>query len=456
MDAVTKTQLPGGLTVHLKEIHTAPIISHWVWYRVGSRNEKPGATGLSHWVEHMQFKGTPTFPTSVLDKAIAREGGVWNAFTHLDWTTYYETLPADKIDLALRLEADRMFNSLFDPEEVEAERTVILSEREGGENEPLFRLGEAIQIAAFHTHPYGHEIIGYREDLMRIQRDDLYRHYRRYYTPDNALISVAGDFNTEEMLARLSELYAGQPGSARRGTQGEVSLPPTGTAAPVEAIPPEPQAREEQYVEVSGPGETIFLQIAYRSPAASAPDFFGLTVLDSLLSGPTSINLFGGGGISNKTSRLYRALVERDLAVSVHGGMQATIDPFLYEVHLTVHPEHRPQEVLKAFDDQVKRLQDERVSEQEIERAIKQARALFAYGTESITNQASWLGFAEMFASYEWFTSYVEHLAAITPEDVQRVAQIYLQPLNRITGVYLPTGESAEEGSEEDEPDEAG
>ena len=176
-------EVPNGLTVHLKEIHTAPIISHWVWYRVGSRNELPGTTGISHWVEHMQFKGTPAFPASILDKAISREGGVWNAFTHLDWTTYYETLPADKIDLALRLEADRMINSLFDPEEVDSERTVILSEREGSENEPLFRLGEAIQMAAFKTHPYGHEVIGYREDLLQMQRDDLYNHYRGLLYP---------------------------------------------------------------------------------------------------------------------------------------------------------------------------------------------------------------------------------------------------------------------------------
>ena len=144
---------------------------------------------------------------SILDKAISREGGVWNAFTHLDWTTYYETLPADKIDLALRLEADRMVNSLFDPEEVDSERTVIISEREGSENEPLFRLGEAIQMAAFQTHPYGHEVIGDREDLLQMQRDDLYNHYRGFYTPHNALIAIAGDFDTEEMLARLNELY---------------------------------------------------------------------------------------------------------------------------------------------------------------------------------------------------------------------------------------------------------
>jgi zinc protease len=441
LDPVTRTQLINGLTVHLKEIHTAPIISHWVWYRVGSRNEVPGKTGLSHWVEHMQFKGTPAFPTSVLDKAISREGGVWNAFTHLDWTTYYETLPADKIDLALRLEADRMHNSVFDPEEVEAERSVILSEREGSENEPLFRLGEAVQNEAFKVHPYGHEIIGYREDLLRIGRDDLYAHFRNHYSPDQALLAIAGDFDTNEMLTRLNQLYEDTPVVTRPGFQLEEHL-----------IPAEPPQAAEQWVEVSGPGETTFLQIGYRSPAASHPDFFAFAVLDSLLSGPTSLNMFGGGGLSNKTSRLYRRLVERDLAVSVHGGLQATIDPFLYDMHITVHPQRTPQEVLQAFDEEVKRLQDQRVSEQEIERAIKQARALFAYGSESITNQASWLGYAEMFASYSWFTGYVGHLAAITPEDVQRIAQTYLMPVNRIIGLYIPTGETTGEGND-DEPE---
>lgn len=447
MDSITKTQLPNGLTVHLKEIHTAPIISHWIWYRVGSRDEKPGSTGVSHWVEHMQFKGTPTFPTSVLDKAISREGGVWNAFTHLDWTTYYETLPADKIDLALRLEADRMANSLFAPEEVDAERTVILSEREGSENEPLFRLGEAMQIASFKVHPYGHEVIGYREDLLRIQRDDLYQHYRGHYTPSNALIAIAGDFKTEEMLARLNALYAGIPGGER----------------PDRAVPAEPPPASEQRMEISGPGQTTYLQIAYRSPAAGDPSFFAFSVLDSLLSGPTSLNMFGGGGISNKTSRLYRALVERELAINVHGGLQATLDPFLYDLNITVNPKHTPQEVLSAFDDQIKRLQDSPVSEEEIKRATKQARALFAYGSENITNQAFWLGYAEMFDHYEWFTGYVNHLETVTPEAVQRIAQTYLAPENRMIGTYLPTGEeiaseddleeTVEEG-ENDDPDE--
>lgn len=437
METVTQITLPNGLTIHLKEIHTAPIISHWVWYRVGSRDEMPGNTGVSHWVEHMQFKGTPTFPSSVLDKAISREGGMWNAFTHLDWTTYYETLPADKIDLGLSLEADRMVNSLFSPQEVDAERTVILSEREGNENEPLFRLGEALQIAAFRVHPYGHEVIGFNEDLHRMQREDLYRHYRTYYHPTNALVTMAGDFDTQEMINRLSDLYGGLPAS-----------PP-----PPHPAQSEPPSSGEQRLEVSGPGETTYLQLSYHAPAASNPDFFAFSVLDSLLSGPTSLNMFGGGGVSNKTSRLYRALVERELAISAYGGLQATVDPFLYDVHMTIRPDRTPEAVLAAFDAEVMRLQDERVSEAEIARAIKQARALFAYGSENITNQAFWLGYAEMFASYNWFTDYVHHLEKTTPEDVQRIAQTYLRPDNRLVGTYLPTG--GEEGGEEedDEPE---
>src|SRR5512146_2633741 len=185
------TKLPNGLTLHLKEIHTAPLASDWVWYRVGSRDEAAGVTGVSHWVEHMQFKGTPLFPPTVLDKAISREGGMWNAFTYLDWTTYFETLPADKIDLALRLEADRMVNSLFDLEEVESERTVIISERQGNENEPMFKLGEELQSISFRVHPYHHEVIGDMVDLLNMSREDLFGHFRKYYVPNNAVLAVA-------------------------------------------------------------------------------------------------------------------------------------------------------------------------------------------------------------------------------------------------------------------------
>jgi len=417
-------KLSNGLKILLKEIHTAPLISSWVWYRVGSRDESSGRTGISHWVEHMQFKGTPQFPASRLDRDISRDGGVWNAFTFMDWTTYLETMPADKIDLGLRLEADRMSNSLFDEKEVASERTVVISEREGNENEPLFLLSEAVQQAAFRVHPYHHEIIGDLVDLKSMSRDDLYQHYRTYYVPNNAIIGVAGDFKTSEMLARLQELFEPIPAGP----------------VPPRLARPEPNAIGEHRLTVEGPGETVFLEISYHAPAGGDPDFFPLHVLDSLLAGPSGLNIFGGGGLSNKTSRLYRALVEKELAVGVGGNALTTMDPYLYSVSITVHPDRKPEEVLSAFDAEVKRIQDEPVAAEEISRAIKQARALFAYHSENITSQAAWLGHAEMFANYDWFLTYLDNLSKVTPVDIQKAAQKYLRTQNRVVGTYIPNG----------------
>lgn len=429
-ESITQTQLSNGLQVMLKEIHTAPIISNWMWYRVGSRDEVPGITGISHWVEHMQFKGTPQFPANVLDKAISREGGHWNAFTYMDWTAYFETMPANKIDLALRLEADRMVNSTFAEEEVESERTVIISERQGSENQPLFQLGEAIRAAAFRVHSYHHEIIGDMADLESMGRDDLYTHYRRYYVPNNAVMVVAGDFDTDTMLARIRELFEGIPAGEE----------------PPRRVRPEPPPRGEHRLTVEGNDDTPFLEVFYRAPQAAHPDFFPFLVLDSLLTGPTGLNMFGGG-ISNKTSRLYRRLVEGDLAVSAHGSLPATIDPFGYRITVTLRPEKQPEETLAALDDEIHRLQDAPPLLEAVERAVKQARALFAYGSESITNQAFWMGFTEMFDSYRWFSNYLDRLAAVTPEDVQRIAQAYLLPQKRVVGTYLPTDGKPEEGT---------
>ncbi len=422
----TQTTLSNGMKVLLKEIHTAPLISSWVWYRVGSRDEVNGRTGISHWVEHMQFKGTPQFPANILDKAISREGGMWNAFTYLDWTTYFETMPADKIDLGLRLEADRMINSVFDEEEVASERTVIISEREGHENEPHFQLGEAVQGAAFRVHAYHHEVIGDMADLRSMTRDDLFDHYKTFYIPNNAVIAVSGDFETDQMLDRIKELYEPIPAGDE----------------PPRLERQEPEQKGEVRLSVEGPGETTFVQVCYRFPNASHPDFFPLAVLDSLLAGPSSLNMFGGG-ISNKTSRLYRALVEKELTVSVRGGAQATIDPFLYTISMTIHPQRVPEEALSVLDDEIKRIQDDLVNEDEVTRAIKQARAIFAYGSENITNQGFWMGYSEMFADYSWFLNYLDKLAAVTPAEVQRVAQEYLHPKSRVVGTYIPDGGEA-------------
>lgn len=420
-NGIVRARLRNGLQVRLKEMPTAPLISFWVWYRVGSRDERSGTTGASHWVEHMQFKGTPAFPAGMLDRAVARDGGQWNAFTYLDWTAYFETMPADKIDLGLRLEADRMAHSSFKPADVASERTVIISERQGRDNEPANRLSEEVQAAAFRVSPYHHEIIGDMADLESMTREDLYGHYRRYYVPNNAVIAVAGDFRARKMLARLRELFGEIPSRPQPDSRSRA----------------EPPQQGERRVTVEGPGETAYLELVFHAPRAADPDFMPMVVLDSILAGASNFNFFGGG-TSNKTSRLYKALVESGLAAGVSGGLSATIDPYLYTVFVTVRSGRTPQEVEAALDAELRRAAEERVSPAEMEKALKQARAIFAYGSESITNQAFWLGYSEMFADYSWFQTYLERLSRVTPEEVQRAAQKYLARTNRTVGYYVP------------------
>lgn len=429
MSNVTKHILDNGLTVLLKEVHSAPLISWWVLYRVGSRNERTGQTGISHWVEHMMFKGTEKFPGGDLDRLIDRQGGTWNAQTSMDYTAYYETMPVDRIQLALELEADRMMNAGFVPEEVESERTVIISERQGSENSPLFWLGEEVSAAAFRVHGYHHEIIGDLVDLQTMTRDDLYGHYKYHYMPNNAIAVAVGDFNTADMLERIKALYGSIPA-------GE----------PVSLFSrPEPEQNGERRVRVERPGNTAFLEVAYRAPAATDPDWFKLAILDSVLSGPSGL---GGGSVDNKTSRLYQSLVKTELAASIYGGMNPTIDPYLYTFSATVRPGRTLEEVEAALDIEIDRMCAEPISEVELAKAKKQARALFAYSTESVTGQAFWLAFAENFAGYEWFENYVERLESVTIEDVQDVAQRYLRPQSRTVGWFVP------QDMEEDEADD--
>jgi zinc protease len=223
------------------------------------------------------------------------------------------------------------------------------------------------------------------------------------------------------MLARIQDLFEPISGGSNPARLARVEPPPNG----------------EVRLMVEGPGATSYVQICYRFPAASHADFFPLAVLDSLLAGPSNLNMFSGG-ISNKTSRLYRALVDKEYVVSVHGGAQATIDPFMYTITMTIHPRRHPEEALAALDREIQRVKDEKVTKEEITRAMKQARALFAYGSDNITNQAFWLGYAEMFADYGWFQTYLDKLSAVTAKDVQRVAREYLKPQSRVVGTYVP------------------
>ncbi|MBK8134471.1 MAG: insulinase family protein [Chloroflexi bacterium] len=430
MGNVTKHVVPNGLTVLLKEVHSAPLISWWVLYKIGSRNERTGQTGVSHWVEHMMFKGTDAFPASDVMAMFDRLGGMSNAQTSFDYTAYFETVPADKIDLAIRHEADRMVNAKFDPAEVDSERTVIISERQGLENSPLFWLAEEISAAAFRVHGYHHEIIGDLHDLNTMSRDDLYNHYRTYYAPNNAVISAVGAFDTSEMIERISEVYGNIP--AR-------DVPQLFSRT-------EPEQHGERRIRVERPGTTAFLEFAYRAPAGNDPDFYALTILNSVLTGPD-------GNIDNKTSRLYRALVESEIAASVSGSLMPSIDPYLYSITITIRTGRSVEEAEAVFESEIQRVLDGDITEAEVRKAKKQARAAFAYSTESVTGQAYWLAYGENLGSFEWFDQYVDKLDQVSLENVLDAAKRYLRPQSRVVGHLIPTGMSdeSEEFSDDDQ-----
>jgi zinc protease len=417
---VTRRVLDNGLTVLLKEVHTAPVISWWVLYRVGSRNERTGQTGISHWVEHMMFKGTENYPAGVLDKAIDREGGVWNAQTSFDYTAYFETMPAHRIALALEAEADRMANAAFDPQEVEAERTVIISERQGSENSPTFWLHEETRAAAFRVHPYHHQVIGDMVDLKTMTRNDLYRHYRTYYGPNNAIAVAVGDFDTAEMLASIEGLYADIP----RGPDA----PPVTRA--------EPPQQGERLIRVEREGNAVYVLNGYRAPEATHPDWFKLALVNSVLSGASAP---GGSSAGNRTSRLYKALVETELAAGVGGSLYPSVDPYLFNLVVTARDRRTPEEIQAALDAEIDKAREGDITQAELDKAKKQAKALFAYGTEGVTGQAFWLAFAENFSSYTWYEKYVEQLEAVTLDAVNEAARRYLRRSQRTVGWFIPT-----------------
>ena len=271
--------------IHALEARHAPVVSLWVWYHVGGRNEVPGTTGMSHFLEHMLFKGTPSHPKGDLDRLLARYGAQWNAFTSEDVTCYFETLPKSRYATALELEADRMRNALISPEETEAERTVIVSEREGLENDPSFLLGEELQAVAFSRHPYGQGVIGSKDEIKIMPRDGLYAHYRRFYAPNNAYVVVAGDDAAGELADRAAAAFAPLEPSK------ELGEPPRA---------PEPRQHGERRIVVHRAGGSLpIVMLAFRSPRATDPTAPALSALSVALAGTSG----GSDGASGRSSR---------------------------------------------------------------------------------------------------------------------------------------------------------
>lgn len=430
--ATRHTILDNGLAIVSRELHGAPVVSFWIWYRVGARNETPGLTGVSHWVEHMLFKGTPTLPSGAVHRLVSRHGGALNGFTSLDFTTYFETLPSARLDVAIGIEADRMINARFDAAEVESERTVILSEKQGGENHPATHLREAVVAVAMRAHPYRQGVIGYECDLRAIARDDLLQHYGAYYSPRNATIVVAGDFETGDLLERLRAAFGGLPAGP---------LPPT-----VHAV--EPAQEGERRAIVRRPGPLPLLLVAFHAPGAAHADAAALLVLDAVLSGAGSMGLGGGSGALGAASRLHRRLVDAALASSATSSYSRTRDPYLFTVSVALRQEVVPADVEQVVLEELERLRDDLVPDDELARAKKGLRAQLAYASENAADVAYWLGSLAVLDALELDATFAARLAAVTADDLRRAARAYFGERNRTVGWFLPEGSDGNGGGQ--------
>lgn len=405
--------LENGLKVLLLENHKSPAVTFQVWYRVGSRNEIDGKSGLSHFLEHMMFKGTDKVGPEEYPRIIARNGGRSNAFTSSDMTVYFATMSREKIDIAIDLEADRMANARLDGKFFEPEKKVIMEERRlRTEDNPISALAEVTEAVAYTVHPYRRPVIGWMGDIERLTREDLREHYRTYYAPNNAFLVVVGDFSTPKVLAKVKAAF------------GKI---PRGPAPPKVRVE-EPPQRGEKRVVVKKEAELPVILIYYHVPNIHSQDGYALDLLTGILAG-------------GRSSRLYRDLVyERRLAQSVDADYyRLSVDPTVLSISARVLPGRDPAEVERAIESLLQRIRTEPVTGRELEKVKNQVEAGFVFGQDSVFGQARRIGFYEIASRWQDLNAYLPGIRKVTAADILSVARKYLDPDRRTVGTLIPT-----------------
>ena len=411
--AVQEFVLDNRLKVLLLEDHKSPAVTFQVWYRVGSRNEKDGKSGLSHFLEHMMFKGTPSIKPEEYSRIIAKNGGRSNAFTTSDVTVYFATMSRDKIGIELEMEADRMANALLGDTYFEPEKKVIQEERRlRTDDKPVAALDEVTSAVAYTVHPYRRPVIGWMDDIQNLSRQDLVDHYKLYYAPNNAFIVVAGDFSTEEILPKIKAAFEKIP----RGPE-----PPKVRAE-------EPPQRGERRVFLKKEAELPFVMMFYHAPNLKSPDNFALDLLTVVLAG-------------GRSSPLYHDLVyQKRLARSVDANYSSvSMDPGSFSITAQLMPGKEPPEVEREIDTLVDKIKSELISERDLQKAKNQVESSFIFAQDSIFGQAMKIGSYEANGGWRQMDQYIDGIRRVTREDIQRVAREYLDRDRRTVGMLIPT-----------------
>lgn len=410
---IEEFHLKNGLKVLLLEEHKAPVVTFHVWYKVGSRNEISGKTGLSHLLEHMMFKGTKRHGKGEFSRIVAKNGGTENAFTGNDYTAYFENFASDRIDLSIELESDRMQNLLIDSREFQIEREVVKEERRTRtDDDPYAYLVENLYAIAFLIHPYRAPVIGWMGDLNQLSRDDAAQYYKQYYTPGNATIVVVGDFDSATLFPKIKKVFEKIPGGTK----------------PSPLVSPEPEQRGERRIIVKREAQLPFIFLGFHVPHYKSPDVYPLTVLSRILS-------------SGKSSRLHRGLVyDQQVALDAGGHYEGlSADPELFYIYAMAQPKKSPEELEKAINAEIKRIQSEPVMEIELQKAKNQIEAEFVMGADSNFYQAMQLGMAETVgAGVPYVANFVNNVRKVTQDDITRVAKKYFIDDQKNVGILLP------------------
>jgi zinc protease len=406
--------LKNGMKVLVQTDHSIPNVALYIFYRIGSRNERPGTTGISHFFEHMMFNGAKKYGPGELDKVMEANGGSNNAYTTRDVTVYQDWFPKAAMELIFDIEGDRIRDLSLEPQKVKSEREVVASERRlSVDNENNGVLDEQLWATSYIAHPYQWPVVGWMSDIEHWTSDDLKHHFEMGYAPNNATMVVVGDVSPEEVF-RLCEKYI-EP------------IPSHAPPPPVTTV--EPEQLGERRVIVHKESQLPLLMMGYHIPKTSDPDFYALNIL--------RVILFRG-----ESSRMYQRLVDQDqIALDVTSMVEPAFDPTLIEVIAQPKQGVDPQTCEKAIYAELEKAKSTGVSDTELQKGKNVRLVEFYKQMQTISQRANTIGTYDVFfGDYRKLFDVARNYSAVTKEDVQRVAKLYFGANNRTVATLLPDG----------------